>query len=170
MLLAGPPGAGKTAVAHHLATTADRPTVHVPTDQLYLWIKAGYVVPYLPEAASQNAVIERVMVALAREYLAGGYDVILEGILGPWALPAFAALDYTYIVLRPSLTVALGRATARGPGALTIIEPIKGLYHAFEHLGDREACVIDSSTLTIAETAEAVRHRDGRPTHRPPRG
>ena len=79
MLLAGPPGAGKTAVAHHLATTADRPTVHVPTDQLCL-------------------------------------------------------------------------------------------YRAFEHLGDREACVIDSSTLTIAETAEAVRHRDGRPTHRPPRG
>ena len=156
LLLAGPPGAGKTAVANHLATTALSQTVHVPTDHLYVWIKAGFEIPYLPGAATQNAVIERVMIAIARAYLDGGYDVIVEGILGPWALPAFAELDYTYVVLRPSLDVALARATARTAGALTKIEPITGLYRAFENLGELETSVIDSSAQTIEQSAAAV--------------
>jgi len=39
----GPPGAGKSAVARIVATAAPRPTVHLHTDSFYAWIRSGFV-------------------------------------------------------------------------------------------------------------------------------
>ncbi|MGG7568787.1 AAA family ATPase [Streptomyces sirii] len=88
MLLGGPPGSGKSTVAGKLAPAAERPTVHMPTDTFYLWIRQGLVPPYLPQAARQNEVVQNVMIDAACAY-ADGHDVILDGILGPWMLDAF---------------------------------------------------------------------------------
>ncbi|MFG2291162.1 AAA family ATPase [Streptomyces sp. NPDC048595] len=87
-LLAGPPGSGKSTVAELLASQAERPTVHLHTDTFYMWIRSGLVPPYLPQAARQNEVVQNVMIDAACAY-ADGYDVILDGILGPWMLDAF---------------------------------------------------------------------------------
>ncbi|MEV8563857.1 AAA family ATPase [Streptomyces sp. NPDC051917] len=118
-LLGGPPGSGKSTVADALASSVDRPTVHVSTDSLYVWIRSGFVLPYLPEAQRQNEVVQKVMIDAACTYAGGGYDVVLDGILGPWLLDAFRAecrkrdLDLSYVVLRPSLEVTLSRASQR---------------------------------------------------------
>jgi chloramphenicol 3-O-phosphotransferase len=162
VLLGGPPGAGKTAVAGVVAAAAPRPTVHLPTDSFYVWIRSGFVVPSRPEAETQNETVTAVMVAAACGYARGGYDVIADGILGPWLLPAFQAacarqrLGLSYIVLRPSLEIALARATARTGRQLTDPEPIIGLYGAFADLGELEGHVIDSGAQTVEETAAAV--------------
>jgi predicted kinase len=162
VLLGGPPGAGKSAVAGVVAEAAARPTVHLHTDSFYTWIRSGYVIPYLPEAQTQNETVTAVMVAAACGYASGGYDVIAEGILGPWLLPAFQAacarerLALSYIVLRPSLEVALARATSRAGRQLTDPEPITGLYGAFARLGDLEGHVIDSTTQTLEQTAASL--------------
>ncbi len=165
-ILTGPPGAGKTTVAAIVAETAEQPTVHMHTDTFYVWIRSGFVPPYLPGAARQNEVVGAVMVEAARGYARGGYDVVLDGILGPWALEPFRdaaardGLDLSYVVLRPSLDVALARATAREGRALTEVGPIRGLYGAFADLGELERCVIDSSGQPPERTAAEVRHRD----------
>ncbi len=166
MIVTGPPGAGKSTVAGLVARGAPQPTVHMHTDTFYLWIRSGFVLPYLPEAERQNEVVSTVAVAAARGYASGGYDVVLDGILGPWALQPFRdaaahdGLPLSYVVLRPSLEVALARATAREGGALTEVEPITGLYGAFADLGELEHCAIDSSEQTPEETAAAMRHWD----------
>ncbi|WP_218138124.1 MULTISPECIES: AAA family ATPase [unclassified Streptomyces] len=61
VLLGGPPGAGKSTVAEALAGTAGRPTVHMHTDTFFVWIRSGFVPPCLPEAESQNDVVQKVM-------------------------------------------------------------------------------------------------------------
>ncbi|WP_218053828.1 AAA family ATPase [Streptomyces rhizosphaericus] len=162
MLLGGPPASGKSTVAEIISSTAARPAVHLHTDSFYVWIRSGFVPPYLPDARRQNEVVQNVMTDAACAYAAGGYDVILDGILGPWLLESFRAvcrerdLGLSYIVLRPGLDVVLSRASGREERQLKEVEPIVGLYGAFEHLGALESHVIDSSTQRVEQTAEEI--------------
>src|SRR5690349_476665 len=81
-----------------------------------------------------------------------------EMLAGPWLLPVFLAagqrarLGLRYVVLRPSLEVALARATGRTGGQLTDPGPITGLHRAFSDLGELERHVIDSSGQTPEQT------------------
>ncbi|GAA0983163.1 hypothetical protein GCM10009574_033410 [Streptomyces asiaticus] len=106
--------------------------------------------------------MQNVMTDAACAYAAGGYDVILDGILGPWLLESFRAvcrerdLGLSYIVLRPGLDVVLSRASGREERQLKEVEPIVGLYGAFENLGALESHVIDSSTQRVEQTAEEI--------------
>jgi predicted kinase len=129
LLLTGPPASGKSTVARTVAGTACRPTVHMHSDTFYAWIRAGSVLPYLPAAARQNEVVMQVIVAAAAGYAHGGYDVVLDGIIGPWSLPSLvtAAADngigMSCVVLRPRWEVVLDRASGRTGDALRDIEP-----------------------------------------------
>jgi chloramphenicol 3-O-phosphotransferase len=170
-ILTGAPGAGKTTVAELLSTDADRRTVHLHTDTFYVAIRTGFVPPYLPEAAEQNQVVLAAISDAAAAYANGGYDVVLDGILGPWYLDIFLeraraeAIAVSYIVLRPSLDVVIARATNRKGSALTAIEPITGLYKAFEALGELDRYAVDSDGQTPAETAATLRTRLGTGEH-----
>jgi predicted kinase len=164
-IIAGPPGAGKSTVSERLAETAGRPTVHLRTDTFYGWIRTGFVPPYLPEAVRQNEVVSSVMVGAACDYARGGYDVVVDGVLGPWALPPFVtaaargALDLAYVVLRPTLDTTLARATERVGRALKEVGPIRGLHGAFADLGELERCAVDTTDQTAEQTTAEVRRR-----------
>jgi len=167
-ILAGPPGAGKTTVADLLAVGAATPTVHLATDVFFRAIRAGYVLPYLPEAEQQNEVVIEAVVTAVTVYTRGGYDVVVEGIIGPWFLPAFRALPRTvsYVVLRPDLETAVERAQERAGRELKDIDPITGLYHAFTRLGDLEPHAIDTTGLGPEQTATEVRRLIAAGAHR----
>lgn len=103
-------------------------------------------------------------------YACGGYEVVVEGILGPWSLAPFLAgggregIGVSYVVLRPGLEVTLARAKAREGRQLRDVEPIVGLYGAFTGLGGLEGRVVDSSGQSAEQTAKVVRAglREGR--------
>ena len=151
VIVSGPPGVGKTTVAHALAETAERPAVHLGTDGFYTAIKKGFVPPFLPDAARQNEVVIGVVVNSMLGYAQGGYDVVVDGIIGPWSLPPFAAaarragLSLSFVVLRPSFEQTFARAVGREGKALKASGPIKGLYGAFARLGPLERHVVDST-------------------------
>lgn len=163
IILTGPPGAGKTTVAELLATSASVPTVHLTTDLFYRSIRAGFVLPFLPEAQQQNVVVIDAIVGTVVTFARGGYDVVVDGIIGPWFLPPFRAaaerdeLAISYVVLRPSLDITVTRARARGGTELRDIEPITGLHAAFAQLGDLEDHAIDTGNLDAEQTAAEVR-------------
>ncbi len=163
LVLSGPPGAGKTTIARALADGASRPTVHLATDLFYVAIRTGFVPPFLPEAAGQNAVVIDVLVDAMLGYARGGYDVVVDGIVGPWSLPAFAAgarracLGLSFVVLRPSFEVARARAAGREARELRASGPLRGLYGAFASLGALERHVLDTSEEAVEVTTRRVR-------------
>ncbi|MFI9629365.1 AAA family ATPase [Streptomyces sp. NPDC052042] len=161
IVLTGPPGAGKSTVAQLLADRLT-PSVHLHSDDFWRYIKQGWVAPYLPEAHKQNQVVLQVLVSAAFGYAEGGYQVICDGIVGPWFIDPFRttaqerALPLSYIILRPNQHTTLERTTSRADDALTDPEPICSLHGQFSNLGVYEEHVLDSTNLTAEATADSI--------------
>ncbi|MFI0721348.1 AAA family ATPase [Streptomyces sp. NPDC021224] len=162
IVVSGPSGAGKSTVARILAGSRLSPAVHLHTDDFYAAIVQGFVAPYLPGAERQNEVVTGVIARAAAGYAAGGYHVVVDGVIGPWFLGAYreaagaAGVGLEYVVLRPDRETALGRGTTRPGHPLTDREVLGGIYDGFADLGPYEENVLDSGGLTAEETADAV--------------
>lgn len=84
VIISGPPGSGKSSVARRLAeNSAYERAIHMHTDDFYQYVRKGYISTWLPEAREQNVVILEAFTASATRYALGGYEVIVDGIIGP---------------------------------------------------------------------------------------
>jgi adenylate kinase family enzyme len=161
-VITGPPGAGKTTVSAALARTSAR-SVHLQADQCFRWIASGFVAPWSPESNEQNATVIDAIGAAAGAYTAGGYHVVVDGIVGPWFLERFlraahcADDDIAYVIIRPAREIAMARALGRaGDDDLVDPVPVSAMFDVFEGIGTFEANVIDSSSLDVAATVAAI--------------
>ena len=166
IVITGSPGTGKTTTASIVAKESDMDkSVHMHTDDFFHYLSKGAIPPHLPESNGQNLVVIEAFLEAAKQYARGGYDAIVDGIVGPWFLEPWKALaqeDYEvhYIVLRASKEETMKRAVERSKlDRKTNIELVKIMWEQFSNLGVYESNVIDTTTFTIKDTASAIKER-----------
>jgi predicted kinase len=124
VLFGGPAGAGKSTLARACCATRER-AVHVELDAVRELIVAGRADPQHPNPlqAEQYVVSVDATCALARAFLAGGYDVAVDDTLEPapfeayWQ-PRIERLIWKVVIILPSLDETLARSAGRAKRVL----------------------------------------------------
>ena len=164
LVITGAPGTGKTTTASMLAAESDlEKSVHLHTDDFYHYLKKGFIPPHLPESDGQNLVVIEAILEAAKRFVRGGYDVIVDGIIGPWFLDPWLTLvkegyEIHYVILRASKEVTLKRAIQRQKlDEKTNTEIVEIMWKQFCDLGIYEQNVLDTTTHSVEDTVSAVK-------------
>lgn len=166
-VVTGPPAAGKTTLARML-TQRSEPSVHLHADDFWHFVSRGYVDPWLPEADAQNEVVMRAVCGTAAEFASGGYDVVLDGVLGPWFLRTLTdrcppgKFEIDYLILLPPMEAVSRNLSGRTGHGFTSESATVKMYDEFaESVAGFERHVIGGQeftperTLELAESARA---------------
>lgn len=166
IIITGSPGTGKSTVSSIAAKESRlERSVHMHTDDFYHYLAKGAVPPHLPEANEQNGVVIEAFLEAAKRYVRGGYEVFVDGIVGPWFLrPWLNAADegyeIHYIVLRAGRDETLKRAVRRAKLDRAVnTELVETMWKQFCSLEEYERNVIDTSHLSVKHTVLAVQKR-----------
>ncbi len=162
VVVTGPPGAGKSTVAALVAESFPVAAL-VPGDAFFAFWSRGFVDPWLPEADEQNTTVLRAAGACVGAYSRGACQVVYEGVLGPWLLPAF--LDATglpalhYVVLLPSVDVVLARVAARSGHPFADPDAARHMHDQFAAASLDERHVLRDDLADPARLAAELRAR-----------
>src|SRR6185295_2827791 len=155
VIITGSPGTGKTTLAGHLARTKPR-GLHLLSDVFYTF-PAHPISPYEPAADEQNTDIIIALTRTATAFASRGYEVFLDGIVGPWFLPLVTAglrraeHSAEYVILQVPLEAALERVRGRqGSGKDHVV---RQMHERFSDLGPFARHAIVSGERSVEEIA-----------------
>jgi predicted kinase len=158
-LFGGPAGAGKSTLARAWCAKRAR-AVHIELDRVREMIVAGRADPQQPGAlqGEQYRLSVRACLALARTFLASGYDVAIDDVIDPVAFerdwrPLVVGLRWRIVIVLPSLEETLARSRAREK---RVIERHTRDQHAAS-LGWPASVRVDTTRQSVAESLALVR-------------
>jgi adenylate kinase family enzyme len=118
ILISGPIGAGKSAVARKLIPLLPGPLSYIEGDTFWSFIKKSEQ----PDKRKDFIVIMRAMTAATIPFARSGYDVVLDFSVPPYFLEharkILKEVPLDYVILQPSQAVCAARAAARQEGAI----------------------------------------------------
>ena len=177
VIVSGPPGAGKSTVCDALCERYDR-TVHLTTDDMYGWIRMGYIPPWNAGSMRQNMTVSRAAARAATAFAQEQYGVFVDGVIGPVHLPVYiegmrsTGVPIHYVVLLPSVDESMRRARDRAElggaaGAEFARQAQDGnmfarVYAMFADAAPLPGWTLDNSALDANQTADAVMEACGR--------
>lgn len=166
IVITGAPGTGKSTASKIVAKKSDmKRSVHMYTDDFYHYLSKGAIAPHLPESNEQNLIVIEAFLEAAKRYARGGYDVIVDGIIGPWFLKPWLNIvqegyEVHYIILRANKEETMKRAVNRAKlDKETNIELVESMWEQFYNLGIYEANVIDTTNFLIEDTVSAIKKK-----------
>ncbi|MEO1061118.1 MAG: AAA family ATPase [Actinomycetota bacterium] len=158
LVVAGPPGAGKSTVSRQLAHREER-SMLVEGDAFFGFIAAGGIDPWLPASADQNETVIR-SAAAATAVLAARYATVFDGVLGPWFLDTFVTAggfeELDYVLLVPSEAACLQRVRTRTGHSFHDEDATRQMHAQFAASPIDRRHVVDTTELGVDETVEAV--------------
>lgn len=166
IIITGAPGTGKTTTASIVAGESDlSKSVHLHTDDFYHSLCKGAISPHLPASGEQNLVVIEAFLEAAKRFARGGYDVVVDGIVGPWFLEPWLGIvqegyEVHYIILRAGKEETMKRAVGRKKlDRETNTVLVETMWEQFNHLGRYEAHVIDTTDYSINETVAVIKEK-----------
>jgi chloramphenicol 3-O-phosphotransferase len=152
LMLSGPIGSGKTAVAQELAALWPEPLIAIEGDRFWPF----FVKPRKGDRRENFRLLMRSMTAAAVPFAKEGYDVLLDFSVPPPFLRTARAIlkdiPLAYIMLRPSLEVCAARARDRAEGKIANYDT--GFYELFAGLDPH---VIAEDELDAKSVAAKIR-------------
>ena len=167
VLISGPCGSGKTTVSRLLTELTDAPrAVHMHTDDFYGYIKKGYIEPWEDGSGDQNETVIGAAAACAEGYARGGYEVYVDGVIGPWFIDIWKnavrnGIDVRYVILRPGREETIRRGLereARRDFALSG-QVFADMWDVFAELHEYEIYAVDTGKQTAEESAADLKKR-----------
>ena len=166
IIITGAPGTGKTTTASMIAKKTDLlKSVHLHTDDFYHYLCNGAIAPHLPASEEQNLIVIEAFLEAAKRFARGGYDVIVDGIIGPWFLePWMKAVqenyEIHYFILRASRQETLKRAVTRTKlDQESNIELVESMWKQFNNLGQHERHVLDTTEYLVDQTVLSIKEK-----------
>ena len=166
VIITGSPGTGKTTISAIVAKESSmEKSVHMHTDDFYHYLSKGAIPPYLPESNEQNMIVIEAFLEAAKCYVRGGYDVIVDGIIGPWFLKPWLNIvqegyEIHYIILRASKEETMKRAVERTKlDKETNTDLVEVMWEQFHNIGEYESNVIDTTNYLIQDTVSAIQQK-----------
>ncbi|MDE6977504.1 MAG: AAA family ATPase [Lachnospiraceae bacterium] len=166
IVLTGTPGTGKTTISAIVAKESGmEKSVHMHTDDFYRYLSKGAIPPHLSGSNEQNMIVVEAFLEAARRFVCGGYDVVVDGIVGPWFLGPWLGIaqegcEVHYIILRAGKEETLERAVRRSKlDRETNIGLVEAMWGQFQNLGVYESHVIDTTGCSVQDTVSMVKEK-----------